>query len=37
MNFVGFILEHTAKILDWTNDDYEASILRQIAAYFNDR
>ena len=35
MDCIGFILEHTAKILDWTNDDYEAAIIREIASYFD--
>ena len=35
MGCIGFILEHTAKILDWTNDDYEAAIIREIASYFD--
>lgn len=37
MSCVGFILEHTAKILDWTNDDYEAAIIREIASYFDQQ
>ncbi len=32
-NFVGTILEHAAKILDHTNDAYEASILRELADF----
>ncbi len=29
-----FILEHVAKILDWTKDGYEAGIIRAIADIF---
>lgn len=32
MKITPFILEHVAKILDWTNDAYEAEIIRKIAA-----
>lgn len=35
MNFVGFILEHAAKILDHTHDAYEASILRELADFLS--
>ena len=31
MTIVPFILEHVAKILDWTNDGYEAGIIRELA------
>ena len=31
MIIVPFILEHVAKILDWTNDGYEAGIIRELA------
>lgn len=34
MQYIGFVLEHVAKILDWTNDAEEASIIRKIASYF---
>lgn len=34
MTFIGFILEQVAKVLDWTNDAYEASIIREIASHF---
>lgn len=33
INFVSFILEHAAKILDHTHDAYEASILRELADF----
>ena len=31
MTIVPFILEHVAKILDWTKDGYEAGIIRELA------
>ena len=34
MTFIGFILEQVAKVLDWTNDAFEASIIREIASHF---
>ena len=34
MTIIGFVLEQVAKVLDWTNDGFEAGIIREIASHF---